>query len=192
MPEFIRMLSMVLTWMQEAWDNALPILFVGTDLIPGSTQNALDELGIKHCIILGSTAAISGNVEAWLESATQGHRVAGDDDNGTTADTRLRGNTRYDTCLEVRDFAEAVAGFDFSAVYVATGTNYPDALALAPLAGLAGHPVVLVNGSDIGYSSPVALDLRAHRGSPPEVTFAGSTAAVSAPVRGQVGVALRP
>ncbi len=170
----------------------VPILFVGPNLIPASTQHALDELGITHCIILGSTSAVSGNVESWLENPAQGHRVSGEADNDTGPDTRLAGPTRYDTCLRIRDFAEAVSGFDLTSVYLATGTNYPDALALAPLAAQTGHPVVLVHGTDIGYSAAIAADLLARRSSPPSVTFAGSTAAVSSLVRGQVGVALRP
>lgn len=160
----------------------IPILFVTASTIPPATQQALAARHITKCIIIGSTAAVDAGVENWLVS--HGYRGA--------SDPRLQGGTRYDTCLAVLAFAKAQASFSDDALYVATGTNYPDALALAPLTGQAAKPVLLVNGDDIANSPATAAYLVSRRSAPPAITFAGSTAAVSGYVRGQVGVGLVP
>ncbi len=159
----------------------VPILFVGKT-VPPSTAQALDELGVKHAVILGSAAAVSEGIAGQL--AAGGHRAAGD--------ARLAGPTRFDTCVRILEYAIAQGGLGGDMLYVATGTNYPDALALAPLAGAGRHPVLLVNGADIGSSAAAAAYLSGRRTSPPQVTFVGGPAAVSGYVRGQVGVALLP
>ena len=132
-------------------------------------------------MIVGSTAAVSAGVETWLE--TRGYR--------DPADARLQGPTRYDTCLAVMDYAKA-HGFTDDALYVATGANYPDALAIAPLAGSRQKPLLLVNGSDMVYSPASAGYLSGKREAKPPVTFVGGTPAVAAYVRGQMKAALTP
>ncbi len=160
----------------------VPILLVDRGSVPPSTQQALDALGVTRTIIVGGNASVSGSIERWLEA--DGHRGDGDE--------RLQGANRYETCMRVLEFSRSRTGFSDDAIYVAIGTNYPDALALAPLAGAGQHPVLLTNGADIGGSPSAAAYLLGKRDASPRLTFAGDTAAVSAFVRGQMGVALGP
>jgi putative cell wall-binding protein len=56
--------------------------------------------------------------------------------------TRRAGTDRYGTAVAISqaEHAPGVAG-----VFLATGENFPDALAAAPIAGLTGAPVLLVH-----------------------------------------------
>ncbi|MFL6117889.1 MAG: cell wall-binding repeat-containing protein [Catenulispora sp.] len=79
----------------------------------------------KTVYILGGTAAVSPGIEAELRKA--GYTVQ-----------RLSGETRFDTALAVaKRFGPT------SHVIVATGRNFPDALAAGPLGAVEGAPIVL-------------------------------------------------
>jgi putative cell wall-binding protein len=171
-----------------AAQSGVPILPVLAGQTPDTIKMALADLGVEHCIIVGGTGVVSPAVEGWLESA--GHRKGGVGDNTKSPDTRLAGPDRYATGLQVLEFTSAVDGFDDSKLYMATATNWPDALAVGPLAGGAGAPLLLLNGEDIGYSPTVATYLMQQQSDPPDVTAVGGEGAVSDFVRFQVGVAL--
>lgn len=168
--------------------EGVPILPVKGTVVPPAIQTALDELGIEHCVIMGDTGVVSSTVESWLES--NGHRVNGVAPGIADVDTRLGGANRYDTTLLAASFSEQMGDFDDSSIYMATGTNWPDALALAPLAGLGRHPLILINGAEIGKSSSVAGYLVDRQAAPPSVAFVGGDGAITPYVRGQVRVAL--
>lgn len=166
----------------------IPILLVRKSVVPDEVSQALQNMGASHAIIVGGTGVVSTTVESWLES--NGHRVNGRPDNSTDPDTRLHGQSRYDTGLACLDFSVGAAGFDDSSLYVATGTKWPDALALAGLAGKDGTPALLLNGSEIGYSPTVAKYLVGRKAVAPNVTYVGGAGAVNDYVRGQVTAAL--
>ncbi|WP_139905568.1 cell wall-binding repeat-containing protein [Clostridium thermarum] len=65
---------------------------------------------------------------------------------GITGVERIEGADRYSTNLAIlKRFA---ADFDFSNVYLATGTNYPDAICGSALAGKDSAPIILLNNSN--------------------------------------------
>lgn len=108
-----------------------PILFTHPASLPSNTRNALASLGIKKVVIVGGTASVSPAV------ATQIAAVTG------TAPVRLGGANRYSTARLVAEHGVAVYGMDPRGVVVASGENYPDALAAGPLTWWTGTPVLL-------------------------------------------------
>jgi putative cell wall-binding protein len=169
--------------------EGVPVLPVLPGAVPAQVKTALAKLGIEHSVIVGGTSAVGTAVESWLE--TNGHRVPGLPDNGLSVDTRFAGASRYETALLAGRLATGPGAFDPAEVFFATGTNWPDALALAPMAGKERHVLVLIAGDDIGRSAAVANHLIARRKAPPACTFIGGPAAISDYVRGQVRAAVR-
>ena len=86
--------------------------------------------------------------------------------------TRLAGDTRYDTMSRIVDEGGWRTG---GTVVVASGSNYPDALAASGLAGVLDAPVVLTDGDVL--SAQAADRVRAL--APSRIVVAGGPAAVS-------------
>lgn len=167
----------------------IPILLTQKTALPAETLASLSELGIKHVVIVGGVGVVSMSVETALETA--GYRVAGVSDNDfASVDTRLHGASRYETAMRCSDYSVALGGFDDSTIFLATGKNWPDALALAPVAGKRGYPLMLLDGNEIQNSLVVANFLRSRVSDPPGITFVGGAGAIDDYVRGQVRVAL--
>jgi putative cell wall-binding protein len=102
-----------------------PVLLV-SDQVPDSVATELRRLAPERIVILGSRAVVSAAVETALAAFTTGP-VA-----------RIAGVDRYDTSLAISRATYDAA----STVYLATGANFPDALAGAPLRG----PLLLTPG----------------------------------------------
>ena len=110
--------------------NDSPLLLVRTDAIPDATSAELTRLQPQRIYILGGPAVVSDAVAAQLDAYTAGPV------------DRLWGPDRYAT-------AAAVARTFWSRhmAFVATGQNFPDALAGGAVAGRDGAPVLLAKGS---------------------------------------------
>lgn len=90
---------------------------------------------------------------------------------------RVDGEDRYATAARV---AEAfMPGVE--RVFLATGLDFPDALAAGPVAGAEGHPILLVEPGRIPAATAAALD----RLAPDGITILGGTRAVSPTVQQQ-------
>jgi putative cell wall-binding protein len=111
-----------------------PILLVQKDAVPQATLNELAFLEPTTVQIIGGTGVISAAVEQQLEAAT-----------GLPID-RLDGSDRYATSRAIGEAAQE-AGLDPLRLWVATGSNWPDALATGPAAAAAGG-VLLLASSD--------------------------------------------
>ncbi|MBA3643884.1 MAG: cell wall-binding repeat-containing protein, partial [Chloroflexia bacterium] len=124
--------------------NGGPILLVKQGALPGSTATELARLKPSKIVILGGTSAVSSAVaDALRRYATSG------------SVTRLAGADRYATAVQVSRASYGSAGSD--AVFVATGSNFPDGLAGGPVAALVPGPILLVNPT--GLPSVVATEL---------------------------------
>jgi putative cell wall-binding protein len=130
-----------------AFRNDLPILLVTADALPAATKSAITVLGIKNAIIVGGSSVISPAVAAEIAAAT-----------GDVTVDRLAGGTRDGTAAAVMDLETAVLGYPMANVVLATGTNFPDALAAGPLAGVFGGAIVLTSASGISGESKASLD----------------------------------
>ena len=118
-----------------------PVLLVGPDHVPAAIATELQRLAPERIRVLGGPSAVSDAVLAQLQHLT-----------GVTP-TRLAGPNRYDTAAAI--VADA---FDESRiVYVATGANFPDALAGSAAAATMHAPVLLVDGDTV--APPVATEL---------------------------------
>jgi putative cell wall-binding protein len=114
-----------------------PILLVNSTL-PAVVEDEIDRLGATDCIILGSEAAVSADVEDDL--AALGLDI-----------TRIGGADRFETAAMIAGETVALLGdaWDGSA-FLVTGYDFPDALSAGPLSSYAGYPVFL--GSQNGVS----------------------------------------
>ena len=106
------------------------------------------------------------------------------------AHTRLAGADRYATAVAISQygFQPQSPGAQF-AVTVASGTNFPDALAAGPVAAAQGGPLLLVP-QDGALPAAVSDELR--RLNPSRVDIAGGTAAVSSVVQSELQGFARP
>jgi putative cell wall-binding protein len=147
-----------------------PVLLTDPAALSTATRTELERLAPQRIIALGGRAAVSDGVLAELQAIT------------TTR--RLSGATRFDTAAAV---ATAVFTGQVDTVYVATGMNFPDALAGTPAAGLDDAPLLLV--SDVGIPDPVrdALEIL----SPARIVILGGTAAVSTTIEQALAAHLR-
>ena len=124
---------------------------------------AISKGGYTKAVIVGGTAAVPQKVESQLRSA------------GAGKITRLAGSTRYETSAKIADFElSSGLGFTMDGLLLATGRNFPDALAAGPLAGRGPSPLLLV---DPGASYACSY-LGGHRNEISRVTVVGGNAAI--------------
>jgi putative cell wall-binding protein len=74
---------------------------------------------------------------------------------------RLTGSDRFGTSREIARDAFLADGADIA--FIATGLNYPDALAAGPAAGVNDAPIILVNGT-LSHLDDLTVELLAHLG----------------------------
>lgn len=137
-----------------------PILLVGRDTLPPSTAAELTRLAPASIRILGGAPAVSDAVVAQLAGLTAGDVQ------------RIEGPNRFGTAAAV-----AVGGFEAGVadVFVATGANFPDALAGGAAGAVAGIPVLLTNGDSIPQETQAALEAL----QPGRITVLGSDPVVT-------------
>lgn len=148
--------------------SGTPILLVRKASVPPGTAPALTAT-IDSAFIIGGAAAVGDDVVTSIEAAI-----------GNIAQ-RISGSDRYATSTAVADFFFATP----FAVMIATGTNFPDALAGGPLAGStllspAGMPLLLTKPTSVPPA--LASYLTLHAGSIDDTTsgyLLGGKSAVS-------------
>ncbi len=109
-----------------------PLLLARKDALPANVAARIKSLDADRILIVGGTAAVSDAVKAAIDAVVPGAR-------------RISGATRYETSALVA--AETINAPGRSAwdgtAFVATGANFPDALAAGPLAAAKGLPLYL-------------------------------------------------
>jgi len=134
--------------------NSVPILLSETNAVPDATNSALSDLGITQTIIVGGTGVISSGVESLLPSPT-----------------RYGGSSRYETAVNIINGLELKT----DTMFVATGENFPDALAGSALAAKTGSAIVLVGAT---LDSSVQNFLSEHTGNVNNVYVLGGSGVV--------------
>jgi putative cell wall-binding protein/fibronectin type 3 domain-containing protein len=144
-----------------------PVLLTLGSSLPAATRAELVRLRPGAIVVLGGAGAVPASVEAELRGLTSG------------AVTRLSGRSRFDTAAAI-----SAAHFDpgVPVVYVATGGNFPDALAGGPAAFAQGGPVLLVERNGV----PQATLTELQRLRPGRVVILGGAGAVSDAVAAQL------
>jgi putative cell wall-binding protein len=118
-----------------------PILLTERETVPEDTMDALDELGVSEVVLLGGEAAISADVEAELTEAD--YEVI-----------RRAGDNRFQTAAQLALLAHP-DGAD--TVLLATGADFADALAAAPLAAAEDAPILLSGTDQLPEATATAL-----------------------------------
>lgn len=143
-----------------------PVLLTARDTVPAVVLDELRRLRPQRVLVLGGTGAVSD--AAVVQIQREGLVVE-----------RLAGAGRYETAALVSQAAFAPGA---PTVYVATGADYPDALAGAAAASAAGAPVLLVGRDDL----PKATAAELGRLQPQRLVVLGGPGAVSARVEQQL------
>lgn len=141
-----------------------PLLLTLPDRLHEPVLIEILRLRPAEVIILGSASAVSSSVEEQLSALNIPNR-------------RIGGSDRFETSRLIMEDAFPVA----SSAYIATGNNFPDALAATGAAGKLRAPVVLVNGGSTGVPDATINSMRA-RGIT-TVRIAGGPPAVSEEIR---------
>ncbi|WP_344033191.1 cell wall-binding repeat-containing protein [Leucobacter iarius] len=144
-----------------------PVLLVRSGSIPASVRTELSRLRPDNIIVLGGAGAVSVSVQVELEQYAD------------YAVRRMAGADRYQTAATI---SRKTSGTEVPAAYVASGMNFPDALAGAAAAGAAGAPVLLVPQGTI----PAAVKTELARLRPEQIIVLGGTGAVSRTVESQL------
>ncbi|HYD08884.1 MAG TPA: cell wall-binding repeat-containing protein [Acidimicrobiales bacterium] len=114
--------------------NDAPVLLVTKDDVPSETQAEIQRLAARQIVILGGTNAVSPAVEQELRSGLL----------APPSVTRIAGADRYATSVEL---SKALFPNGADVAHLATGRNFPDALAGGPVAAAGGGPLVLTPGT---------------------------------------------
>jgi len=157
--------------------NGWPIYLVDPRGLDAATVAAMRDAGVSRTVILGGTSAVPAATATSLST-----QVA-----ATTM--RLGGADRYITAHAVAVFGVREGGLSWRSVAIATGTNFPDALAGGVLQGRHGSVLLLTPSNALHFSTRNALE--ANRWSIHEARFLGGEAAISRTVRSGVSSTLR-
>jgi putative cell wall-binding protein len=137
-----------------------PILLVVQNSVPEETLGELARLHPSRIVVVGGPAVVSDGVMTTLGGFTSGSVI------------RVWGANRYAT-------AAAVSAATFSpgvgTVYVATGANFPDALAGGPAGAINDGPILLVRQNSVPKETAAELA----RLKPDRIVVLGGPAAVS-------------
>ncbi|MFL4476998.1 peroxidase family protein [Paeniglutamicibacter sp. ORCA_105] len=135
------------------------VLLVGQNTVPAVVLAELQRLAPQEIVILGGPIAVSESVETTLRASWPV--------------TRIGGATRYDTAamISAANYTPPV-----DTIYVTTGSNFPDALSLAPVAGAKGAPILLVPANG---TIPPAILAEIQRLQPRNVVVVGGPVALA-------------
>lgn len=146
-----------------------PVLLVPGTSLPSLVRAELDRLNPTRIVVVGGPAVVSEAVRSALVPLA-----------GSGGVVRRYGADRYATALAISQDAFPSGA---SWVHVATGRDFPDALAGAAAAGRRGGPMLLVLPATLPAGVPAELRrLRA-----PRITVLGGAGAVSSGVEAQLG-----
>ena len=143
-----------------------PLLLTRGDELPAATRAEIQRLGPQQIIVLGGPASISDAVHNQLIPLAPGGAI------------RVSGADRYETAAAISAafFPSAVS------VLVASGANFPDALAGGPAAAQLDAPLLLVRPNEV----PAATRAELQRLGPVQIFVLGGTGAVSEAVKAEL------
>ena len=137
------------------------LMLIAGKAVPQATASALTSGKPATVVILGGEAVVGSAVFSTVSSLAPGATVQ-----------RWAGADRYETAaaISLNTYPQGA-----TTVYLASGENYPDALAAAPVAALVGAPLLLAEKDCVPASTLVEL---AHLGAT-NIVVLGGTSAVS-------------
>ena len=122
-----------------------PLLLTEADVLPPATATEIARLAPSKIWVIGGTSVVSTAVYNQLDA--------------TYAMERISGANRYETSAAVaRRHNDILGGEQVARAFFAYGENYPDALAVGPVAGAANGPVLLVLKDTVPAAVADAID----------------------------------
>lgn len=140
------------------WPRTLTVVFVVGTLAVSFQPGAIAAETEPEIVVAGGTGVVSEPLAQHLQSCT---------DDGFQ---RLAGPDRYATAAAIAEHWSTA-----ETVFLATGLNFPDAIAAGPIAGLNNSPVLLTHPDWL----PAHTDAAITRLAPQRIVILGGTAAVS-------------
>ena len=144
-----------------------PLLLSTAASLPATTQSAIEQLRPSTVVILGGSQSIGSSVETSLRQIPSVRNIE-----------RIGGDTRYETAAKLAETKFSAPG----TVYLASGENFPDALAAGPVAGILETPLLLSTPDAL----PAATAASLNRIRPTKVVLLGGTASLSDSVESEV------
>lgn len=111
--------------------NGIPMVLVEQNKVPAEVENYLNTLQPTEITIVGGTGVVSTSVESRLKQLLP-----------RLTTRRFGGIDRFETCVKI---TQGLFGNNSSLLFVATGIDFPDALAGSVLAGFNNAPIILIN-----------------------------------------------
>lgn len=127
----------------------VPVLLTAPGQLPRPIREFLRDADLGQVRLVGGEGAIKPAVET--EVRNLGH-----------ATKRLAGTTRYGTSVALTDELLRGGGADGSRVYLATGHNFPDAVASGPSVARHGGVLLMADGRDQRQADEIWHWLRDH------------------------------
>ena len=129
----------------NAWPDALaatslagaldyPILYTEINYVPDSVTACLKDLGVSHIIVIGDDAVVAKGAWDDLKDVT-------------SSIERISGSDRFKTQTAIFDYGKKHDLWSKDWVIVASGENFPDALAISPFAAAKAAPIFLTDAS---------------------------------------------
>lgn len=144
-----------------------PVLLTQRTNVPNATVAAMQDISPARVVVLGNTDTISTSVANQLRQLTRNNVLE-----------RVQGANRYETAAALAAYYPS----GLPVVYVATGQNFPDALAGSARAGAAAGPVLLVQRNNLPTATREVLrDL-----DPGRIVIVGGSDSVTNSVREQL------
>jgi len=163
-----------------SYAHGYPVVLTRTDVLPAATASIIDELGASRLVIAGGLSAVSAPVAQQLDALPS-----------VTDLDRIGGSDRYQTASLIAQWAtseyRAVPAF----VGIASGVNYPDALAGGAATGAHGGVVLLSTPALLSTVTRNQLGALSDLGLADTVVVFGGPSAVSEPVYTGIQAALR-
>jgi putative cell wall-binding protein len=163
------------------------LLLVTPDAVPAATRDAIVALQPQKLVVVGGTATVSDTVYSQL-AGLQPNII------------RIAGADRYEVSRNIIDYAfcgiapgassdvAACPGGGLANVFVATGNNFPDALASGPAASFQNGGVLLVPGSNPSLDSATHALLT--RAGVTKASISGGPNSVSDGIQGDLSASL--
>ena len=144
----------------------IPILLTEPDRLPEITRITLDR-GVEQVVVVGGRATIDDGVLARIGEVS-----------GVEVVHRVSGADRAATAAELADLVREQLGWPAEHVAVSLGTDFPDALSLAPAAARMQAPILLTQSTDEVGAATFA-SVQASCDTLEGLTIAGGTGAVA-------------
>lgn len=121
-----------------------PILLSESKTLNPMLAKELQRLGVSEIILLGGKNALSTTFEKDLMAISKANVK------------RIEGESRYATSINIAKELKK-AGGNLDKAYFASGSSFPDALSVGPLASKDNHPIILVDPHNITSSTAKAI-----------------------------------